>query len=31
MIMNLDEPLSKTLEEQIGAIADIQSVRQLSL
>jgi hypothetical protein len=31
MIMNLDEPLSKGLEEQIAAIPDIHSVYQISL
>ncbi|MGH2351614.1 MAG: phosphoglycerate dehydrogenase [Chloroflexota bacterium] len=31
MIMNLDEPLSKELEQQIAAIPDVRSVKQVSL
>jgi D-3-phosphoglycerate dehydrogenase len=31
MIMNLDEPISRELEQQIAAIPDIRSVKQLSL
>ncbi|MBI3972020.1 MAG: phosphoglycerate dehydrogenase [Chloroflexi bacterium] len=31
MIMNLDEPLSRELEQQVAAIPDIRSVKQISL